>query len=155
MAVKRGAIILLGIAAIVSASAQPIRADNGAFVVARRTIYPGATISSSMIDVRPVRADAALRAQMFIAPDEVEGKVAKNTFIVGQPLVRHGLRAGFVVQSGRPVTMTYDAGELSISAKGLAMQSGEVGASIAVQNTESKVVVRGIVMPDGTVRLND
>jgi flagella basal body P-ring formation protein FlgA len=44
---------------------------------------------------------------------------------------------------------------LSIVTYGSAMQSGAAGALIPVRNTDTGVIIRGVVQPDGTVKVVD
>ena len=62
--------------------------------------------------------------------------------------------APLVVAKGMVKVVVEDSG-LSIVTYGSAMQSGAAGALIPVRNTDTGVIIKGVVQPDGTVKVAD
>lgn len=123
--------------------------------VARVIIYPGQAITDSNIEERAVAVRAGMPASQGGTRERFVGKVARRTFLPGQMITLAGIREPDVVLSGKPVVLNFNSGELSMTARGLAMQAGAVGDSVSVQNSDSGLIVRGIAQADGSVLVGE
>ena len=90
------------------------------------------------------RADA--RRQVLV------GRMARRALFPGQPIPSNAVEDPWTVARGAQVKVVVEDNGLSIVTYGSAMQSGAAGALIPVRNTDTGVIIRGIVQPDGRVR---
>ena len=86
-------------------------------------------------------------------PEEIEGKVARRTLLPGRLIPTGSVCEPYLVETGSPVTVMFVEGGLTISTKAVALQSGAAGDMIRLRNMDSGVVLSGIVLADGTVRI--
>ena len=147
------ATLLAGIA-IGAALAVPATAADGV-PVPRIAIYPGDAIAAAVIEERPVKLAAGSEAAFALSRAQLVGKIARRTLLPGQPIPLGWIKEPDVVRAGKPVTLVFSAGGLTITARGTAMQAGGVGDAISVQNQDSGRVVRGVVSPDGNVQVGE
>ena len=85
---------------------------------------------------------------------EIVGKVARRTLLPGQVIPLNAVRPPDLVRQGRPASAIYQADGLTITMQVLPMQPGMAGDYIAVQNSDSGVVIKGTVLPDGSISLS-
>jgi flagellar basal body P-ring formation protein FlgA len=123
--------------------------------VPRIVIYPGDVISSAMIEDRNPPAAPGSRDLVFTSRAQVVGRIARRTLLPGQAIALNAVREPDAVKSGKPVTLVFRTGTLVITSGGIAMQAGAVGDTISAQAQDSGAVVRGVVHPDGTLRLGE
>ncbi len=81
--------------------------------------------------------------------DQVIGQVAKRPLREGAVVQARDIGAAMVIKAGDIVTVTYDAGGVTLSLQGKAMAAAGVGEPLAVQNTTSKKVVQTLVTGPG------
>lgn len=81
--------------------------------------------------------------------DAVIGQAAKRPLRAGAVVQARDLGAPVVIKSGDVVTVTYEAGGVSLALQGKAMAAAGVGETLAVQNTVSKKVVQAVVTGPG------
>jgi flagella basal body P-ring formation protein FlgA len=81
--------------------------------------------------------------------DQVIGQAAKRPLREGAVVQARDIGAAMVIKAGDIVTVTYDAGGVSLSLQGKAMGAAGVGEPLAVQNTSSKKVVQTLVTGPG------
>ncbi len=130
-------------------------ADEKPLAIARTTIYPGDVINEGMLADSRVGHDTDARGQPLAAREEAVGKVARRTLLPGQPIVLSSLRLPYAVRSGKPVSLVFKSGVLTITGQGIALQNGAVGDTMPVQNTDSGLIVRGRVASDGLVEIGE
>lgn len=150
----RLACLALGLLFFAGASAQA-DADKKLLAITRTTIYPGEVIDDGMLaDSKPGRPTDSL-GQPLAAREEVLGKIARRTLLAGQPIVLNSIRLPYAVRSGKPVSLLFKSGTLTITGQGLALQNGAVGDTLPVQNTDSGLIIRGRVASDGLVEIGE
>jgi flagella basal body P-ring formation protein FlgA len=81
--------------------------------------------------------------------------MARRTLLPGQPIPVNAVEEPWTVSRGTMVKIIVEDNGLSIVAYGSAMQSGAAGTMIGVRNVDTGVVIRGVVQPDGTVKVVD
>lgn len=121
--------------------------------VPRVTVYPGDVISDAMLSERKFRGPDYLSPAYAQTYEGLIGKVARQTLLPNQPVIATGVREPFAVQQGQPAVVYFQAGTLLISATAVPLQAGSAGQIISLRNTESGTTIRGVVQPDGTVRV--
>jgi len=81
--------------------------------------------------------------------------MARRSLLPGQPIPTNAVDEPWAVARGAIVKVIVEDSGLSIVTYGSAMQSGASGTLIPVRNTDTGVIIRGIVQPDGTVKVVD
>ena len=79
----------------------------------------------------------------FFDPSDVIGRRAKIGVGVNQPLMAHHLYPDYLVEEGNEVVITSYAGGISVDMVGLALENGQYGEWIRVQNVSSGIIVVG------------
>ena len=81
--------------------------------------------------------------------DQVIGQAARRPLRAGAVVQARDIGSAMVIKAGDIVTVSYDAGGISVSLQGKAMAAAGVGEPLAVQNTTSKKVVQALVTGPG------
>jgi flagella basal body P-ring formation protein FlgA len=152
---KTVGLIVRGLAAalLVLAFARAAIGDERRLPVPAVTIRLGEVIKEEMITERAF-APNLLGVAMFIeGRPGLLGRVARRTLLPGQPIPTNAVEDPWTVARGSVVKVMVDDDGLSIATYGSALQSGAAGALIPVRNIDTGVIIRGIVQPDGTVKV--
>jgi flagella basal body P-ring formation protein FlgA len=139
--------LLLSLAWPSIASADPKYA-----VVPNATIYPGDTISQSLVTSVAV-TNPNIAPGYASEVDDVVGKVTKRTLIAGRTIPLSVLREPFTVKRGTSVRLTFSSARMVIAARGSSMQDAMAGDVVRVRNLDTGVMVSGTVMADGSVEV--
>lgn len=129
-------------AALVPAMA---RAD---VLVATRTLPAHAVLTAGDVAVSGKAAEGAAESLA-----QVQGLELRTALYRGQPVLLANLGRAAAVERNQSVTILYDAGTVTISAEGRALDRGGIGDRIRVMNSDSRTTVAGIVAPGGIVRV--
>ena len=154
---NRVGLIVRGLAAVllVLVSARVAVAEEKRLPVPAVSIRAGELIREDMITER-VFAPNVLGVAMFIEGRQVlVGRMARRTLLPGQPIPTNAVEDPWTVARGAIVKVIVEDSGLSIVTYGSALQSGAAGAIIQVRNTDTGVIIRGIVQPDGTIKVVD
>ena len=119
--------------------------------VARRTIYPGDTITEDMIALKGADQIRGVGA-LVTDPESLIGRTARRTLLPGQAIPKVAIREAYVVFQGKTVSVIFHSGTVTITGIALALESGSTGETINARNPNSGIVIRGIVQPDGSLR---
>lgn len=145
---------LLALAAVASAAPASAQAQAEMLLpVPTVTIYPNDEINEEHIMDRAFIAATVTRGSVQEDRGSVVGKVAKRTLLRGQPIPVNALREPYLVVTGKPATVVFSDGSLTIMGQATALQSGAVGDTVSLRNTESGQQIRGVVAKDGSVRI--
>jgi flagellar basal body P-ring formation protein FlgA len=150
-------LIVRGVAAalLVLAFARAATGEERRLPVPAVTIRPGEVIKDEMITERAF-APNLLGVALFIEGRQtLVGRMARRSLLPGQPIPTNAVEDPWIVARGAVVKVIVEDSGLSIVTYGAAMQSGAAGALIPVRNTDTGVIIRGIVQPDGTVKVVD
>ncbi|VIO80442.1 flagellar basal body P-ring formation chaperone FlgA [Bradyrhizobium ivorense] len=137
------------------AFAGPAAADERRLPVPAVTIRAGEMIRDDMITERAFASNLLGVALFIDGRPTLVGRMARRTLLPGQPIPTNAVEDPWAVARGATVKVIVEDSGLSIVTYGSAMQSGAVGALIPVRNTDTGVVIRGIVQPDGTIKVVD
>jgi len=118
-------------------------------------IYPGDTITDSMLVDREMPPNFIGRGAMLDGRSMIVGKAARRTLLPNQPIPSNSVGEPKVVANGAMVRIVFQEGGLTISTSGVALQAGGIGDLIPVRNVESGLIISGTIAPDGTVRVNN
>lgn len=144
------AVAILFVAGVLSARAADVEVP-----VPRLTIYPGQVIEEQMLGERGFRSGTAARASTVTSSDALVGKVARQTLLPGHPITTGAIREPYVVTRGHDALIMFRSGALTITSRGLALQSGGVGDIVSVRNIDSGRSIRGTIGADGAVHVGD
>jgi flagellar basal body P-ring formation protein FlgA len=150
LVVWRVAVALLGLAFAGAAAAEERRLPVPAV-----TIRPGEVIKEEMIAERAFASNLLGVALFIEARPGLLGRMARRTLVPGQPIPVNAVEDSWSVTRGAAVKIVVEENGLSIVAYGSALQSGAAGTLIPVRNVDTGVIIRGIVEPDGSVRVVD
>lgn len=105
-------------------------------------------------DVRLEERSVAGGAGRYLTKlDDVQGRVAARTIKEGTAVESVMLQQPIVMDVGSPVTIRVNYHGIEVSANGIAMQRGRLGAKIRVRNVASGKVLRGTVVDAATVEI--
>ena len=155
--VNRVGLIMRGLAAVllILASVRSAVAEEKRLPVPAVSIRAGELIRDDMITERAF-ASGLLGVAMFIEGRQVlVGRMARRALLPGQPIPSNAVEDPWTVARGAMVKVVVEDSGLSIVTYGSAMQSGAAGALIPVRNTDTGVIIRAVVQPDGTVKVMD
>jgi flagellar basal body P-ring formation protein FlgA len=155
--VNRLGLVLRGLAAalLVLAFARTAIGEERRLPVPAVTIRPGEVIKEEMITERAF-APNLLGVALFIeGRPALVGRMARRMLWPGQPIPTNAVEDPWAVARGAVVKVIVEDNGLSIATYGSAMQSGAAGALIPVRNVDTGVIIRGIVQPNGAVKVVD
>ena len=155
--VNRVGLIMRGLATVllILASGRLATAEEKRLPVPAVAIRAGELIRDDMITERAF-ASSLLGVAMFIEGRQVlVGRMARRALLPGQPIPSNAVEDPWTVARGAMVKVVVEDSGLSIVTYGSAMQSGAAGALIPVRNTDTGVIIKGVVQPDGTVKVAD
>lgn len=149
--IMRGAVAALLVAAFAGAAVG----EERRLPVPAVTIRAGEVIKEEMIMERAFAPNLLGVAQFIEARPTLLGRMARRTLLPGQPIPVNAVEDPWTVARGAVVKIVVEDNGLSIVTYGAALQSGAAGALITVRNTDTGVIIRCIVQPDGTVKVVD
>ena len=122
-------------------------------VVLTATVQAGATIDVAQLTVQ--RRDVANGSGVGMSdPTQVAGHVARRALPMGAVVTAGDLADGAgTLKRGDPVVIVSRAGGIEVRMGGRALGNAMAGAVVAVENLESKRIVRGRVVADGVVEV--
>jgi flagella basal body P-ring formation protein FlgA len=149
--IARGSVAAL----LVLAFAGAALADERRLPVPAVTIHSGEVIREEMITERSF-APNLLGIALFVEErPNLLGRMARRTLLPGQPIPTNAVEDPWTVARGTVVKIIVEDSGLSIVTYGSALQSGAPGALIQVRNSDTGVIIRCVVQPDGTVKVVD
>lgn len=131
-------------------AAEPVRLP-----VPVTTIYPGDLIKDEMLIDRAFAPNMPGVAAFVGDRLTVVGRTARRTLLPGQLIPNNAVEDLKIVNRGSVVKVVIEDGALSIVTYGSSLQSGAPGAFIQLRNLDTGVTIRGIVQPDGSVRIQN
>ena len=152
MANLSSVMLAAAIAAGLSLLRNDVRGEELAVPTPKSVIYPGDIIQDDML-LDTAAEDAPSGSGETAARSAIVGKMARRTLLPGQPIVLSDVGNPRLVVNGGSVTLYFTEGGLTISTSGAAQQDGTEGELIRVRNTDSGVIVSGVVQADGSVRV--
>jgi flagella basal body P-ring formation protein FlgA len=128
-----------------SASAGPTARGAEALTYARN-INPGEIIQASDLVWAKV---VAASADAISDPETAIGMAARRPLRAGRAAQSRDLTAPLVIRAGDPVTVTYQAGGVTLSLQGKAEAAAAAGESVSVQNLASRKSVQAVAAGPG------
>lgn len=121
--------------------------------VLTRALTRGETVGSADI-VLERRPREGAGADVMTSAGAAIGQIAQRSLSAGAMLRSGDLAPPDLVQRGEAVSIVFEAQGVSLSLRGIANESGRLGASIAVLNPASKKVLQGSVIGPGRVSVS-
>ena len=121
-----------------------------AIVVAARPLPRGHVLQPRDLKLARRRLDD-LQGAVARQVDDVVGLRTRSLVAMGSPIRLARLERAPLIKRGQVVTMICRAGNLRVTAKGMAQQTGYKGSRIRLTNLASKRQVFGTVLDAGTV----
>ena len=148
--VRGVAVALLGLAFAGAAAGEERRLPVPAV-----TIRPGEVIKEEMIAERAFAPNLLGIALFVEARPALIGRMARRALLPGQPIPVNAVEDPWAVARGAAVKIVVEDNGLSIVAYGSELQSGAAGSLIPVRNVDTGVIIKGIVEPDGSIKVVD
>jgi flagella basal body P-ring formation protein FlgA len=121
-------------------------------VVLTQSLSAGSILTRDAL--RATRLPAgAFRGDAAVTSNAVIGLALRHTLPAGQPLVMGDLVHPVLVTRNTTVHMMLSAGGLVLSAEGVALEDGAMGAHIRVQNPSSHAVMLGEITGADEVKI--
>ncbi|MEE1612597.1 flagellar basal body P-ring formation chaperone FlgA [Microvirga sp. CF3016] len=139
--------------ALASVAPHLATAEERILPVPSVTIYPGDTISQSMLKDRTFPENYRFRTAVVESPRVLAGKMARRTLLPGEPIPMNAVDDPKLVTRGVQTQIMFEEGGLSIMGVGIPLQSGTLGETIQVKNVDSGRIITGRVQPDGRIRI--
>ncbi|WP_299607888.1 flagellar basal body P-ring formation chaperone FlgA [uncultured Tateyamaria sp.] len=117
-------------------------------VMPTRTLRPGTLITASDLTVRD-----GVHPGMFDRVSDVVGQEARMALYAGRPIPFDAIGAPAIVNRNQIVPLFFDAGGLSITTEGRALERGGVGDRVRVMNLSSRATLFGFVQEDGSIKV--
>jgi flagellar basal body P-ring formation protein FlgA len=145
----------LAVALVLLAFARAAIGEERRLPVPAVTIRSGEAIKDDMITERTFASNLLGVALFIEARTTLVGRMARRTLLPGQPIPTNAVEDPWAVARGAVVKVIVEDSGLWIVTYGSALQSGATGALIPVRNVDTGVIIRGVVQPDGTVKVVD
>lgn len=119
-------------------------------LVAKRLLKQGERITSE--DVEERRTNITQVRDGIPGLEEIQGKALTKSIQIGQALFFSDLKKELALKRGEPVKIVIATETIEIMSQGIAEESGAIGDTVKVKNTEQKLFSGKITEP-GTVRI--
>lgn len=117
-----------------------------------RPIPQGAVVAAA--DLGLMEADLLTAHRETVTEEaEAEGRTARRRLDPGRPILARDLKLVPAVERGQVVTIMAATGNVTVRAKAKALDAGEVGQAVRVQNVDSRLVTSGVVVERGLVEV--
>jgi flagella basal body P-ring formation protein FlgA len=113
-------------------------------------IYPRDIITPEMIGLASLMPPVP-SSSYFMTKDEIVGKMSRMTLLPNRPIPVVALITPRLFQQGMRVRIVFNAGGITASAVGTALEAGSLGDKVRVRNSDSNLIVVGRVESDGSV----
>jgi len=120
-------------------------------VTATQVIYPGQSITLSMIKEVKLNRIMPNAERAIHGIDQIVGQVATQTILPNRLIFPNAVAARNLVEAGDRVVVKYITDSMSISLRATALEDGAGGDSIRVRNADSGRTFVGTVSEDGLI----
>lgn len=120
-------------------SAEQMFSEEPAQITAARNMRVGEIIQRS--DLVTIGAEKMLNQQLAM----LLGHEVKRTIYAGKPITHIDVGPRTMIARNAVITLEFNKGTLSITTQGRALDTGGLGDSIRVMNSDSKITVTAVV----------
>lgn len=143
--------IAAAILALAAPSGAAAEEQTVEVAVLTAAVKAGEIISAGNLEIQAIDAR---RARGALGMAEIVGLEARRPLTAGSPIRAHDLRQPNLIKKGQAVTMVVSHGNLTIAAKGKALEDGAKGSIVRVQNLSSNQIIQGEVAASGVVTVS-
>jgi flagella basal body P-ring formation protein FlgA len=129
----------------------PTHAEIRSLPVPAVTIYPGETISVTMLTEKSFTGTPQSLNAAVAVPETIIGQVAKRTLLAGRVIPLNSVKPPDVIKQGTLTAAVFKSNGLTISTYAVALRSGMAGDIIEARNPETGVTIRAVAQADGTL----
>ena len=149
--------IVRGLAAVllVLASARLAAAEEKRLPVPAVSIRAGEPIRDDRITERAFAPNVRGVAMFIEGRQVLVGRMARRALLPGQPIPTNSVEDPWTVARGAMVKVVVEDSGLSIVTNNTTKQTNAPDTLIPIRITDTGVIIRGVVQPDGTVRVVD
>ena len=122
--------------------------------VAKQDLEAGTVITQDDITVRNIIQESRNRRNRAANVEDLIGKEVKRFIHGGQTISDNDIKTPVMVEKGKIVTLNFTKGNVMLSAKGKALEDGEIGETVRVMNIQSKNIIQGTVTAPSTVSIS-
>jgi len=140
----------VGLAVAFGSSAEA-QSSGMALPVPTVTILQGDVLADELVGEQRFTVTGRQVQGFHTAREAVVGKVARRVLPAGHAIPINALRDPWVFKEGDRVPVMFAHGGLSIEVTGIALEPGVAGKLISVRNTDTGMIVRGVVHENGRV----
>ncbi|MEQ5775168.1 flagellar basal body P-ring formation protein FlgA [Thalassospira sp. NFXS8] len=115
------------------------------------SVQRGDIVRPDQVEMRDVRSDR-LQANVLRDPADVIGKEVRRSVNPGEPLLNRDFTAPILVKRGAIVTIRLETPNMSLTARGKALENGSAGDVIRVVNLQSNKTIQVEVTAENDVR---
>jgi len=112
--------------------------------VLSNTIRQGTVIGVRDIEMISIREDE-VRHDMTLSADDLIGMTPRRVILPGKTVKVNDLQAPLIVERGDLVTMIFNDGGMTLTAKGKALENGAKGDLVRIANAATSRTVEGLV----------
>lgn len=120
--------------------------------VVKDTLQSGDIIGKKLIDWIEIE-ERQLSSDTITSLEDLHNMTPRRVLFSGKPISSKEIIAPRLVERGSDVTMVYENGGMSLTAKGKALQGGSKGESIRVMNLASSRPVDAVITADRIVTI--
>ena len=131
----------------------PVTVEASVKTVALRHSLPKGTVlkaSDLLLQLQPAHS---LRGEYIARIEAASGKLLRRDLRSGTPIYINMLAVPDAIKRGQATQLLAEMNNIEVKMQGTALASGAIGEVIAVRNDSSGKTVEGIVMMDGSVRI--
>lgn len=148
-------LVSLTLASIMLAGGALAADDAVKYPVPATTIYPGDVIRDEMIMDRNFAPNIQGASAFINDRAALVGRTARRTLIAGHLIPVNGLEDQKAITRGAVVKVLVEDDGLVIVTYATSLQSASAGMMVQLRNLDTGVTIRGIVQPDGSVRIQN
>ena len=120
--------------------------------VLKAALHNGDIISAGDLDWITIK-QRDLQPDYIVNAEKIVGMTPRRMVVSGKPVRTQDLTEPQLVDRGDDVTLVYEMGAISLTAKGRALRSGARGDVIRVVNVDSNKSIEGVVQDQGVVHV--
>lgn len=128
----------------VARAPEPVQRTGTPVATLRQSLSKGTVITAAHFTLEPTIEDMVRGA--FVDPEILIGRRLKTNLTRGQIVLARHLEPNWLVEAGQPVAIGFMGAGMNVSMPGKALQPGQLGELIAVQNLSSGREIKGIVI---------
>lgn len=120
-------------------------------VVLKHSVRKGEVLTAKLLTI--MEFETALAPGIYTNPNDLVGRRMSQGLGAGVPIRARHLQLDWAVVTGGAVSIEINAGGLTVTTVGEALENGQIGDSVLIRNMHSGKTLRGIVTGEKKVSL--